>query len=208
MEIRIGPPVTANNFYPRPELIKKLVSALEGAHVAFLGPRRTGKTSCLKAIEANPPIGYLPIFLDLEKHETVLAWLNDMAGEIQRKIEQPIQLAASMYADRAELSKRIAHVRSVAGKKQEWRPVAEAFLEFLKQPGAQFMFLLDEFPLFLIHVEKNAGRKEVEAALHWFRAARQELVDCAPRFLLTGSVGLHAVVRGFGLSPSINDLDS
>ena len=55
MKLRIGPPVTGEDFYPRPHLIQTLTRALKGGHVAFLGPRRTGKTSCLKSIVANPP---------------------------------------------------------------------------------------------------------------------------------------------------------
>jgi len=70
MKLRIGPPVTGEDFYPRPQLIKTLIRALHGGHVAFLGPRRTGKTSCLKAIVAEPPDGYVPLLLNLEKHHS------------------------------------------------------------------------------------------------------------------------------------------
>lgn len=44
--------------------------------------------------------------------------------------------------------------------------------------------------------------------LNWFRSARQALVDHAPRFLVTGSIGLKGVVRRLGLSPTINDFDT
>ena len=57
VKLRIGPPVTGEDFYPRPQLIKTLTRALHGGHVAFLGPRRTGKTSCVNAIVAEPPDG-------------------------------------------------------------------------------------------------------------------------------------------------------
>jgi hypothetical protein len=50
MEIRIGPPATGSNFYKRPALIAGLLRALRRGNVAFLGPRRTGKTSCLEEI--------------------------------------------------------------------------------------------------------------------------------------------------------------
>ena len=70
MELRIGSPVTGGNFYRRPTLIAKLLRALRRGNVAFLGPRRTGKTSCLEEIKANPS-DFLPILLNLEKHDTV-----------------------------------------------------------------------------------------------------------------------------------------
>lgn len=68
MELRMGSPVTGGNFYRRPTLIAKLLRALRRGNVAFLGPRR--KTSCLEEIKANPS-DFLPILLNLEKHDTV-----------------------------------------------------------------------------------------------------------------------------------------
>src|ERR1019366_1704068 len=82
MKLRIGPPVTGEDFYPRPQLIQTLARALNGGHVAFLGPRRTGKTSCLKSIVANPPDGYVPLLLNLEKHHSIgnSGWLIDSSA--------------------------------------------------------------------------------------------------------------------------------
>lgn len=91
MELRMGSPVTGGNFYRRPTLIAKLLRALRRGNVAFLGPRRTGKTSCLEEIKANPS-DFLPILLNLEKHDTV---------EIQRDREiarSPLVFPAGGFA--------------------------------------------------------------------------------------------------------------
>ncbi len=88
MELRIGSPATGGNFYRRPALIAKLLRALRRGNVAFLGPRRTGKTSCLQEIKAHPG-EFLPILLNLEKHGTVNAWLADMVRELRKTMEQP-----------------------------------------------------------------------------------------------------------------------
>src|SRR5437763_1806334 len=89
MKIRIGPPVTGEDFYPRPHLIETLATALRGGHVAFLGPRRTGKTSCLKAIVAKPPTGSVPILLNLEKHHSITDWLKEMASATRTALDLP-----------------------------------------------------------------------------------------------------------------------
>ena len=67
-ELRIGSPATGGNYYPRPARIKELLRALERDDVAFLGPRRTGETSCLEQIKAQPGT-FVPALLDLEKHD-------------------------------------------------------------------------------------------------------------------------------------------
>src|SRR5258707_723844 len=89
MKLRIGPPVTGEDFYPRPQLIQTLTRALRGGHVAFLGPRRTGKTSCLKSLVANPPANYVPLLLNLEKHHSIADWLKDMATSTRVALDVP-----------------------------------------------------------------------------------------------------------------------
>ncbi len=88
MEIRIGPPATGQNFHKRPALIAKLLRALRRGNVAFLGPRRTGKTSCLEEIKTHPH-GFLPILLNLERHDTVEAWLASMVKKLREELQKP-----------------------------------------------------------------------------------------------------------------------
>jgi hypothetical protein len=216
MELRIGSPATGDNYYPRPALIGKLLRALERDNVAFLGPRRTGKTSCLEQIKAQPG-PFVPVLLNLEKHDTVEAWLSAMLAELRRVLDQP----KGWKADLADRTKSLiagiqkidlpgvggVEMASSPGKAQ-WRKPAEEFLAVLARSDVPLLFLLDEFPTFLKLVAKHRSRDEVEAVLNWFRAARNELKDKRVRFLVTGSIGLKGVVRNLGLAPSINEFDS
>ena len=49
MRLILGPPVTGDDFFPRDDVIAALHRGLAAEHVLFLAPRRTGKTSLLKA---------------------------------------------------------------------------------------------------------------------------------------------------------------
>jgi hypothetical protein len=215
MKLRIGPPVTGDDFYPRPRLIKTLTVALAGGHVAFLGPRRTGKTSCLKSIVANPPAGYLPLLLNLEKHHSIAEWLKDMAAVTRTALNVPAPKISWLKSHGTDFLKRLEKIDfhgikvdlAPGAREPAWRPAADAFLKLLKETDAPLLFLLDEFPAFLNLVVKKTSREEVEAALNWFRSARHELSECSARFLVTGSIGLKSVVRRLGLSPTINDFD-
>ncbi len=214
MKLRIGPPVTGEDFYPRPHLIRTLTRALNGGHVAFLGPRRTGKTSCLKSIVANPPDGYLPLLLNLEKHHSITDWLSEMAAATRTALERPAPKLQWLKDTGADFLRHLEKIDfhgvkiELSGSKQPaWRPAADEFLKLLKESDAPLLFLLDEFPAFLNLVVKKTSRDEVEAALNWFRSARHELSDSSARFLVTGSIGLKSVVRRLGLSPTINDFD-
>lgn len=216
MELRIGSPATGGNFYQRPDLIAKLLRALQRDNVAFLGPRRTGKTSCLEQIKAEPA-GFLPILLNLEKHDTVEAWLSDMLVELRKALDQPKGRFAHLSDKAASLLAGIQKIElpGVGGvelakplAKATWRKPADELLGLLAKSDVPLLFLLDEFPTFLKLVAKKRSREEVEAVLNWFRATRHELKDKKVRFLVTGSIGLKGVVRGLGLAPSINEFDA
>lgn len=216
MELRIGSPATGDNFYKRPVLIAKLLRALKRDNVAFLGPRRTGKTSCLEQIKAEPG-DFLPILLNLEKHDTVEAWLSAMLLELRKALAQPKGRFAHLSDKASSLLAGIQKIElpGVGGveltksqTKAPWRKSADELLELLAKSDVPLLFLLDEFPTFLKLVAKNRSRDEVEAVLNWFRATRNELKEKQVRFLVTGSIGLKGVVRNLGLAPSINEFDA
>lgn len=217
MNIKIGPPVSEDNFYPRPDLISRLLRALEHSHVAFLGPRRTGKTSCLRKIVATPPTGYVPILLNLETYDRVESWLSAMLEGVRAELKKPgpkapwlLEKGAAFLGRIEELTIMGQGLKLAAAKEKSagWRPLADELLRLLQETNPPILFLLDEFPVFLNLVARRHSREEVETLLNWFRSARQALVDHAPRFLVTGSIGLKGVVRRLGLSPTINDFDT
>ncbi len=216
IDLRIGPPATGKNFYKRPSLITKLLRALRRGNVAFLGPRRTGKTSCLEEIKANPG-GFLPILLNLERCSTVEGWLEAMLDGLRKALEKPQPHLAWAAEHAGALLGRLKGIKVTGvgidlsdqrSSVPPWQKTADAFLQLLAETDAPVLFLLDEFPTFLKLVAAKSDRSDVEAVLNWFRSARHDLKDKSARFLVTGSIGLKGVVRKLGLHPSVNEFDT
>ena len=220
MKLKIGSPVTKENFYPRTDIRGRLVRALKRDMVTFLGPRRTGKTSILLDLRDNPPEGTLPIFIDIQQLNNIPDWLSLMISETKKALN-----IASKRKDFLKLSKKkignfLQRIESIsildAGIKlgkgdqatQQWKKEADEFSTLVIESEIPIYYMLDEFPWFLGNVAKNHTPAEAQAFLDWFRSLRLSLTDHATSFLLTGSIGLNGLLRRLELSSTVNDLDS
>lgn len=216
MKLKLGPPVTGDNFFKRPALIATLLRAIRRGNVAFLGPRRTGKTSCLEEIRAHPD-RFTPILLNLEQHDSVEGWLVAMRDGARMALghTEPgngrLQTKARAFLDRLHKI-TVPGVGSIelatSGQPPRWKAPAADFLAALATADLPLLFLIDEFPTFLDLVARRTSRDEVESVLGWFRAARHDLKSTDVRFLVTGSIGLKGVVRRLGLAPTVNEFDT
>lgn len=219
-KLKIGSPATGEHFFPRTTIRRRLIRALARDHIAFLGPRRTGKTSILLDLQSQPPAGISAIYLDLQGLRSVPAWLNLMLNETKKVLQSPPEKLAWLKQSRAataSLLKRLEQItvlgtgiKLTVGQPavESWEPIANEFLALLREHELPIYFMLDEFPWFLGHVAANHTAAEVDAALNWFRKARLALTDLPSRFLVTGSIGLTGLLRRLGLSPSANDFDT
>ena len=153
IEIRIGPPATGDNFFARPALLARLMRALKRGNVAFLGPRRTGKTSCLREIQAHPG-SYLPILLNLEKLHTVEDWLAAMVDGLRAALEKPAPRFKDAQNQLSGLLERVKGFKLPGGvgvdldtprHRRAWAKSAREFLDLLAQAEMPILFLLDEF---------------------------------------------------------------
>lgn len=217
-KLKIGSPATGAHYFARTTLRRRLIKALARDHIAFLGPRRTGKTSILRDLERHPPAGTSALYLDLQGFRSVPAWIALMLKETKKLLQTPTDQLAWLKPvgkSMASVLKRIEQI-SLTGIKLTpgqpavdlWEPIADEFLTLLRENDLPIVFMLDEFPWFLGHVATNHGPAEVDATLNWFRKVRQELANDSTRFLVTGSIGLTGLLRRLGLSPAANDFDT
>lgn len=219
MKLKIGNPATGSDFFPRESVRSRLLRALARDHVAFVGPRRTGKTSILKNIAQTPPPGTAAVFLDLEKFSTVPEWLTALlvptkalitGSETKGWLAGSGKTAKSLLGRIEKLEVLGNGITLTPGRSNPdaWRPLADEFQKLLHDADLPIYFLLDEFPWYLGHLARKHTAEEVEAVLNWFRSARQDLADSQTRFLVTGSIGLEGLLRRIGLSPTANDFDT
>ena len=158
---------------------------------------RTGEISGLD--------GYLPFYQDLEAVHSI--------SDLIRSIYEVIQNAPSTTANfRSRIAKwspllpsKISGVE-LATSKQTWQVLlSTAFDDLFKIARDQVILLLwDEFPLMLYNIQRTEGSDCAIQLLDHLRTLR---LTHAPRlrFLFTGSVGLHLVLRSLRRAGNTND---
>lgn len=200
MRLIIGTPATGDDFFPRDDVLAVLRRGLVAEHVLFIAPRRTGKTSLLKALARQSSAGTKAFYIDLERFSHPKDWIAQMAKAL---VEHQ-----GWFEAKQQVGGLLSRIESRFFKlaPSDWTVSADRLLTELNQLDRPVLFLLDEFPIMLNLFAKQHGELEAENALRWFRAWRQENLGGRVRFLLTGSIGLDSVVRRLGFPDAINDL--
>lgn len=212
MKLKIGSPVSGENFFPRPDVISRLQGALRRDHVSFLAPRRTGKTSVLIHLEESAPETHPHLRINLETCTTpseMIAALMTALSEEKPKWQKTLGNVkqATLAAIGSIESVSIAGTEVRLAKGSDWKKPAEFFLKQLVRHDGPITFLLDEFPI-LVDTAATENREDCEAMLRWFREWRQRTADTGIRFLVTGSIGLGNVVRKHRFADTVNDFDT
>lgn len=199
MQIKIGPPVTGTNFFPREEILTRLLEGMEQGHLIFLAPRRTGKTSLMHSLQARKR-GQC-VFINLEKCSHPKLWIKELVkGLRSHKDPMWLQRLKSVEDLLERLESEILHL-----KPADWSQAANRLHESLMRLRDPLWFLLDEFPTMVDLIARNQGADQADAAVHWLRACMQ--VPHSPvHFMLTGSIGLKNVLRRHRIRDPFTDI--
>jgi hypothetical protein len=214
---KTGPPVREDDFLERAAETQELWHLATRQHVLVLAPRRVGKTSLLYHLKDCPLDGWRCLFFSVESLETEAqfvarllrtvceahpggAWLTRFSVGLRQLLQGFGQIEAGPVE---------YNIAQALGN--DWRDVGATALDVLRDLQGNTLVLVDEFPLFVRNLLDGPGeaKRRTRLFLDWFREARNiPQQNGAPvHFVLTGSLGLDAVVKAVGMSGTINDLD-
>ena len=209
----VGNPAIGNDFIDREKEVAQILDALEKDNVLLIAPRRFGKTSIMRKVEAQL-LGRdeICVFLEVEDVSSPQRFLSEMVMELMgdEKIERRNKLISAFgnafqwFKDNVEeigISIFKAKLRSSIEKdlKDDWIEKSNLIFDIINEAHSTVYFIIDEFPIAI----KNMGQKDAEQFIHWFRKLRQ--VSKNLRFVIGGSVSMDCVVRNIGGVSVIND---
>lgn len=213
----VGQTPRGKDFYPRDSIINRIYRRLEsGNHLYLSAPRRSGKTSIMRALEDNPHEGYIFVYLNVEDCNDQEDYFRLLAEELEKntaqgKLGKLSEKAKGVLKDFMERVKKV----KIAGleietagtsEKPSYSEAFEQLLRDLENDHSTIVIMVDEFPVAVENMAKAKGNEAAVRFLHANRGMRQR-AQSGIRFIYTGSIGLPNVARKLDPSPTINDLN-
>ena len=150
--------------------------------------------------------GYVPFYQDLEAVHSI----GDLIRSIYATAQQSLRVMPNVKACIAKwstlLPKKIGGV-DLPTADGSWQALfAEVFDDLINaaDDNTRILMLWDEFPLMLRNLQRKAGNDAPIQLLDHLRALRLTRADRL-RFLFTGSIGLHLVLRSLREAGNTND---
>lgn len=213
-----GTPLAASQVLGRDGDVDRALALLEGASLRLNEPRRLGKSSFLTLLADDPPPGW-----------TVVTQSFQGVGSTQELVEYALSGIAAHRRFRAKAKDAVLGVLSHA-KAKAMTPdglvfeLAPAFrsdpLQALTTglaevaarlgPDERVVLAWDEVPDMVKAISDAEGRPAAARALGLLRRLREDLgrQGSGLRWILTGSVGFHHLLRELGRNDLVNDLEN
>ena len=206
MEINPGGRLDTKDVIGRDDEIARYWRVLRRQGLVLSAERRIGKTHILFKMRDECQSGYLPFYQDLEAVHSIPDLLRSIYGTVQRSLSTLPNVKAHIARWSALLPKRIAGIDLPTADATWPALLAEAFddLTNVVDKGTRILMLWDEFPLMLHNLQRREGPDTPIQLLDHLRALRLARADRL-RFLFTGSIGLHLVLRSLREAGNTND---
>jgi hypothetical protein len=183
----------------RDGIVQDLWRRLETESVLLAAERRQGKSSVLEKMykEGPPPAPLRKVFK--RSVEDVGSW-QDFAQAVCEQVSGSLTTTGKVSVWWNSLLRKSGGGIKGGGveipklQPLEYKPWLEKLIADViqKQPGLQFVFLWDEFPLMLANIADKEGERAAMEMLDMLRFLRQSHPEI--RMVLTGSIGIHHIL--------------
>ena len=205
MKINPGGRLDTEDVMGRDNEIARYWSVLERQGLIISAERRIGKTHIVLKMRDECQSGYLPIYQDLEAVHSIADLVRSIYSIVERSSGTSPRFKAFMAKWSVLLPRKIAGV-DLPVADSTWRTLlSDVFNDLVSiDNDKRILMLWDEFPLMLHNLQRREGSDSAMQLLDHLRAMRLVHAD-RMRFLFTGSIGLHVVLRSLRKAGHAND---
>ena len=201
----MGGRVSTKNIVGRDDYISRLWEDLQHNSIIINEIRRTGKTAVLRLMENSPPKGWICVRASVQdvKSKTALTELTLKVLLKHAGIGEKIKNSIRAFGQTAEEAKVKAGVVEFSLRPDYqknafsvFRPLLKNVNNLLEENNQKLVIIWDEFPDAIRAIRKRETADAVDDMLSLFRVLREDDDSSNIRWILTGSVGFHHVLKG------------
>ncbi|MCY4189551.1 MAG: hypothetical protein OXD30_13815 [Bryobacterales bacterium] len=206
MQINPGGRLDTKDIIGRDTEIDRYWRVLQRQGLVLSAERRIGKTHILYKMGEECQGGYVPFYQDLEAVHSIADLIRSIYATVQQSLGAIPSVKAYIAKWSTLLPKTIGGIDLPTADGSWQALLAEVFDDLIKvaDNNRRILMLWDEFPLMLYNLQRRAGNDTAIQLLDHLRALRLAQADRL-RFLFTGSIGLHLVLRSLREAGNTND---
>ena len=205
MQINPGGRLDTKDVMGRDNEIARYWRVIERQGLILSAERRIGKTHIVLKMRDECRSGYLPFYQDLEAVHSIPELTRSIYSTARQSLSAVPSLKAYIAKWSSLLPSKISGVDLPTGAGTWLALLSQAFDDLIGMPDDRLILMLwDEFPLMLHNLQRREGPDSAIQLLDHLRALRLLHADRL-RFLFTGSVGLHLVLRSLRKAGNTND---
>ena len=205
MQINPGGRLDIRDVIGRDEEITRYWSILKRQGLVLSAERRIGKTHIALKMLDECPNDYLPFYQDLESVHTVAELIRSIYLTVNQNRKRSTGLKSRLAKWSTWLPDHVGSVDLPTVDKNWQTYLSNVFEDVIGIADGKIILLIwDEFPLMLHNLQQKHGPQLPIELLNHLRALRIAHADKL-RFLFTGSIGLHLVLRNLRKEGNSND---
>lgn len=213
-KVRAGKPVTGANFFGREKSVEDFWREMDnGNNLLLVSPRRLGKTSLMRHVEANPQEGWTVVFSNLEGKTSAVSAITEIISKLRQKGGLGERIATSFLKaiDGAEVQGFGLSAKIRKAAQDDWDNLSTQFENAIAEATKnddRLILIVDEFPIIIEKLFSNPDTAgEAVSLLQLFRKIRTDTsLEDRFRMVVGGSIGLKPVLRRNKATADANDL--
>ncbi len=211
MKINPGGRLAPENIIGRDAEVGRFWEILERQSLILTGERRLGKSHVMWKMEADGHGSFVAIYQDLEAVHSTTEFIRSIYRAISDRLTRFGKLKAFAIGAWQTLAPKRLKELELPSAAENWNVLMRGAIADIESAAGVGSVLLmwDEFPLMLDNIAKSEGPEKAIQILDTLRELRQTHRDKL-RFMFTGSIGLHIVLKSLRKAghsnASVNDM--
>lgn len=205
MEINPGGYIDPSEIIGREAEIERYWQILRRQSLILNAERRIGKTLLLRKMGATGREQVSTFYQELERVHSIIELISQIYRVVAKELPRARWLRSHALKAWIAMSEQRIEKLSLPSASNNWKALLEiavADVLSLSERGT-VVFMWDEFPLMLYNVRQREGADHTIQLLDHLRHLRQTH-GARLRFLFTGSIGLHLVLRKLRIEGNAN----